>query len=72
MESLKTTYQQSEGNLALAARPGKYLTFNLATEQYGLDILKIQEIAMREQGWLRRRWIKGRPLMTTSEQNEAT
>jgi len=44
MESLQNTYQQSEGNLALAARPGKYLTFNLATEQYGLDILKIQEI----------------------------
>ncbi len=29
---------------AMAAREGKYLTFTLANEEYGIGILKIKEI----------------------------
>lgn len=34
---------QTEG-LSLTERAGKYLTFSLAEEEYGLEILKVQEI----------------------------
>jgi len=44
-----TTATQSErvdkdGRMAAAAKPGKYLTFRLQNEEFGLEILKVQEI----------------------------
>lgn len=34
----------SIGSIASTAKPGKYLTFRLATEDYGIEILKVREI----------------------------
>jgi purine-binding chemotaxis protein CheW len=36
--------QRSNGINNAAAKPGKYLSFRLADEEYGLEILKVQEI----------------------------
>ena len=36
--------QVEQVNKALAGKEGKYLTFTLAPEQYGLEILKVREI----------------------------
>ena len=33
-----------EANLDVAAKPREYLTFRLGKEEYGIDILKVQEI----------------------------
>ena len=38
------TQQQEAGTVELQDRAGKYLTFGLADEQYGLEILKVREI----------------------------
>ena len=42
MEELSSTIDQAVK--AMANKAGKYLTFNLAQEVYGLEILKVQEI----------------------------
>src|SRR4051812_10591960 len=39
---------ETEGATGTAARGGKYLTFALGKEEYGLEILKVREII----GWL--------------------
>jgi len=36
--------QSSEGRTDVRAKAGKYLTFRLSNEDYGLEILKVQEI----------------------------
>jgi len=42
---MSETRQEMAGNTAnLAALAGKYLTFRLANEEYGLEIMKVQEI----------------------------
>ena len=38
------TTQNKEGTEARCSREGKYLTFALANEEYGLEILKVREI----------------------------
>lgn len=38
------THVQQTGAPAVHARPGKYLTFRLGSELYGLEIMKVQEI----------------------------
>jgi purine-binding chemotaxis protein CheW len=40
----KTMTQAEESSRALLDREGKYLTFALANEEYGLEILKVREI----------------------------
>jgi len=40
----KITPQDGHENSAVADRGGKYLTFTLAHEEYGLEILKVREI----------------------------
>lgn len=44
MESKATTASASSVSTSIAALAGKYLTFELGTEVYGLEILKVQEI----------------------------
>ena len=39
-----TPFRDSAGERAMAGRKGKYLTFSLAQEEFGIDILKIREI----------------------------
>ena len=39
-----TTEQMEQVNKALLDKAGKYLTFALGKEQYGLEILKVREI----------------------------
>ncbi|MCP4704817.1 MAG: purine-binding chemotaxis protein CheW [candidate division Zixibacteria bacterium] len=36
--------KQEDNNMAVDERAGKYLTFRLAAEEYGLEILKVREI----------------------------
>lgn len=44
MNSNENTAQKSEIRGSLAEKAGKYLTFDLASEEYGIEILKVQEI----------------------------
>jgi len=39
-----TAYGDGGGNPALTSKAGKYLTFKLGQEEYGIEILKVQEI----------------------------
>ena len=39
-----TTTKPAAGTSAASARAGRYLTFSMAREEYGLEILKVQEI----------------------------
>lgn len=41
--------RETEGRTAGVARPREYLTFRLGEEEYGIDILKVQEIRGYEQ-----------------------
>jgi purine-binding chemotaxis protein CheW len=41
--------RESEGRTAGVVRPREYLTFRLGEEEYGIDILKVQEIRGYEQ-----------------------
>jgi len=40
----EVTTQTEQSNKALLDKEGKYLTFALANEEYGLEILKVREI----------------------------
>jgi purine-binding chemotaxis protein CheW len=42
--NLETTSAQSDGSQELAALAGKYLTFSLANEDFGLEIIRVREI----------------------------
>ena len=44
MNSNENTAQKSEIRGSLAEKAGKYLTFDIASEEYGIEILKVQEI----------------------------
>jgi len=44
MGSAKQVAQQNSGTTGAAAEAGKYLTFKLANEEYGLEILRVREI----------------------------
>ncbi len=41
---MATAQHESSGSAGLKAKAGKYLTFKLGAEEYGLEILKVQEI----------------------------
>lgn len=41
---MQTVQAQKESGARATARGGKYLTFSLASEEYGLEILKVREI----------------------------
>jgi purine-binding chemotaxis protein CheW len=42
--AVRTNVSKGSENVGLVERAGKYLTFDLASEEYGLEILKVQEI----------------------------
>lgn len=44
MKTEQVTQDPPRGSTAAAAQAGKYLTFSLAQEDYGLEILKVREI----------------------------
>ena len=44
MTETKTGIETEQGNKTLLEKEGKYLTFALANEEYGLEILKVREI----------------------------
>lgn len=41
---MKSTHQHSPVNTPAMAQPGKYLTFTLGNESYGIPVLKVREI----------------------------
>ncbi|MFP4381736.1 MAG: chemotaxis protein CheW [Candidatus Sumerlaeia bacterium] len=44
MSQTETRPEQAEGKTGLTELAGKYLTFRLAVEEYGIEILKVMEI----------------------------
>src|SRR5581483_6154907 len=42
--AMETTTTEADGRIGLASEGNQYLTFTLADEQYGVDILRVQEI----------------------------
>ena len=44
VQPVSTQVQETENSLGRLAREGKYLTFALGQEEYGLEILKVREI----------------------------
>ena len=44
MTAIQDSSVLAETKSSLGSKAGKYLTFGLASEEYGLEILKVQEI----------------------------